>query len=247
MSLKVNKFYSENQIYTATFLGGPISAGILIYQNLKRIGDQRKASGTLLFTLVFTFLLFLGIMHLPDAVVDKIPNIAFTSLYTVIVYVIYNRYMADRFNAELQEADSKASGWKVAGFTFMGLVINLVIIFSIAVAQPPFPGQKMTFGSLKHEVYFDKDQLDPSTVESVAFVLAETQFFGFDYQMAIKLEVEEDLLIVAMDVQKEYWTDGDLLIELESLKEALHAYLKQDVKIEMIHYSLNNLEERQRI
>lgn len=243
----MQKYYTENQIYLATFLGGPVPAGILIYQNLKELGETRQASGTLLVTVVFTFLLFFGIMQIPEAVLDRIPSLAFTAFYTVIVFFVYRRYLADKISDELTEPENRASNWSVAGYTFLGLMINLVIIFAIGVTRPAFPGEKMTFGTLKHEVYYDEEIIDPSTVENVAWVLSETQFFSEDFQMAMKLELKNDLLILAMNVQRKYWSDSELLIELRNLKEELCSYLKREVSIEMIHYNLDGEEERKKI
>lgn len=243
----MKKFYTENQIYVATFLGGPIPAGILVYQNLKKLEEQRLANAVLMGTVVFTFLMFLGIMHIPDHIFERIPSLAITALYTVFVFVLYRRYLADRVNAELTEKEFRASNWSVAGYGFLGLMINLVIIFAIGSTQPAFPGEKMTFGNLEHEVFFHEENTDPSTVENVARVLTEEEIFGEEYRIAVHLEEYENLLVMSMAVNRQFWSDADLMKDYAHLKEQLQSRLGQKVRIDLIHYSLNGEDEKKKI
>jgi hypothetical protein len=243
----MQKYYTENQIYVATFLGGPVPAGILIYQNLKRLGETRQATTALFITGLFTILLFLGILQIPSHVMERIPSLAFTTLYTVVVFFVYRRYLADRINNEITEAGDRASNWSVAGYTLLGLILNLLIILAIGSAQPAFPGEKMTFGTLKHEVYFEEDQIDRFTVENVARVLTETDFFDEEYKKAVKLEIKYEKLVLLMNVQRKYWSDSELYDELRNLKNELSSSLGREVAVELIHYDLNGEEERKKI
>jgi hypothetical protein len=245
--MSTNKFYTENQIYVATFLGGPIPAGILVFQNLKKLEEQRLANAVLMGTVVFTILLFLGIMQIPDHIFERIPSLAFTALYTVFVFVLYRRYLANRVNAELVEKDNRASNWSVAGYGFLGLMINLVIIFAIGSSQPAFPGEKMTFGSLEHEVFYNAENTDPSTVENVARVLAEEEVFDEEGRIAVHLEEYQDLLVLSMAVNRQFWSDADLMSDYANLKEHLQSTLGKKVRIDLIHYTLNGENEIKKI
>ncbi len=242
----MQKYYTENQIYVATFLGGPIPAGILIYQNLKKLGETRQATTALLVTGLFTVLLFLGIMQIPAPVMERIPSLAFTTLYTVVVFFTYRRFLADRVNSEITEPENRASNWSVAGYTLLGLIINVVIIFAIGSAQPAYSGEKMSFGSMKHELYYDEDLIDRVTVEDVAGVLTQTQFFDEQYQKAVKLELKNEQLVLVMNVQRKHWSDSDLLMELTNLKKQLQISLRREVSVELIHYDLNGEQERKK-
>ncbi|MCK5879969.1 MAG: hypothetical protein KAH24_09315 [Holophagae bacterium] len=243
----MQKYYTENQIYVATFLGGPVPAGILIYQNLKKLGETRQATAALLITGLFTFLLFYGILQIPAHVMERIPSLAFTTFYTVIVFFVYRRFLADRVNSEIMEPGNRASNWSVAGYTFLGLIINMVIIFAIGSAQPAYSGEKITFGSLKHELYYDEELIDRSTVEDVTRVLTQTQFFDKEYQKAAKLELSNELLVLVMNIQRKNWSDSDLFMELANLKKELQTSLRREVSIELIHYGLNGEEDRKKI
>ena len=243
----MQKYYTENQIYVATFLGGPVPAGILIYQNLKKLGETRQATAVLLITGLFTFLLFYGIIQRPAHVMERIPSLAWTTFYTVIVFFVYRRFLADRVNSEITEPENRASNWSVAGYTFLGLIINLVIIFAIGSTQPAYSGEKITFGSLKHELYYDEALIDRSTVEEVARVLTQTEFFNEEYQKAVKLELKNEQLVLLMNVQRKNWSDSDLFMELTNLKVELQTSLRQEVSIELIHYELNGEKDRKKI
>ena len=243
----MQKYYTENQIYVATFLGGPVPAGILIYQNLKKLGETRQAIAALLVTGLFTFLLFYGVMQIPAHVMERIPSLAWTTFYTVIVFFVYRRFLADRVNSEITEPGNRSSNWSVAGYSLLGLMINMVIIFAIGSTQPAYSGEKITFGSLKHELYYDEELIDRSIVEDVAGVLTQTQFFNEKYQKAAKLELKNEQLVLLMNVQRKNWSDSDLLMELTNLKKELQTSLRREVSIELIHYDLNGEEDRKKI
>lgn len=233
------KYFTEKQIYAATFFGGPIPPGILIYKNFKSIGDDRKAALTLILTFLFTTLLFYGVMQLPEEISDKLPNILFTTLYTGIVYLIYHSYLADKINDKIVEAENKMSNWKVAGFTIMGLIINLIIIFAFAFSEPAFPGEKIEYGELKHEIYFDQGDLSEIDINIIGQVLTDFEYFNNEFTQAVRVEFLENKYILNLPLQNDYWNDPGLLFELNSLKSTLSAKTGKEFKLLLIHYDLS--------
>lgn len=235
----MKKYYSEKQIYASTFFGGPIPAGILIFKNFKRLGDEQKAFYTLLFTFLFTIMLFYGLMQLPDEIADKLPNILFTSLYTGIVYLIYHRYLADKINVKIVEPENKMSNWNVTGLTIIGLIINLIIIFAIAFSEPAFPGEKIEYGELKHELFFDKGDISESNINIVGRVLTDFEYFSNEAKQAVRIEYMESKYMLNIPIQKDFWEDYGLLLELDNLKSILKIETGKEFKLLLIHYDLS--------
>lgn len=232
------KFYSEKQIYASAFFGGPIPPGILIYKNLKRLGDSRKASLSLFLTFLFSVLVFYGIMQLPDSVINKIPNFAFTAFYTIIVYFLYHKFLSNRINENLISGENKISNWNVAGFTFFGLIINIIIGLGIAFSQPTFPGEKMTFGNLNHEVFYDSEDVTENEVRIIAKELTYFGYFQDEFQQAVRIERHKSLELI-LPIQKEFWEDELVIQDLNNMKSNMEIFLNQKIKIILTHYDFN--------
>ena len=235
----MEKYYTEKQIYASTFFGGPIPPGILIYKNFKRIGDDRKASLTLLLTFLFTFVLFYSLMHLPEEISDKLPNILFTSLYTGIIYIVYNRCFANKFNSRIVGSENKMSNWNVTGLTIVGLLINLIIIFAFAFSEPAFPGEKIEYGELKHELFYDVGDFNEQDITTIGEVLTDFEYFNNKFQQAVRVEKINSKYLLNMPFQNEYWNDPDMLIELNNLKFSLKVKTSKEFKLVLIHYNLS--------
>ncbi|MGM0552085.1 MAG: hypothetical protein ACQESW_13485 [Bacteroidota bacterium] len=235
----MEKYYTEKQIYASTFFGGPIPPGILIYKNLKRIGDDKNASLTLLATFVFTVLLFYGVMQLPEAVLDKLPNILFTSIYTGVVYLIYNQLLADRINDKIVEPENRMSNWNVTGFTVMGVITSLLIIFVFAIYSPAFPGEKMEYGEVKHEIFFDKGEVPEADLDKVGQILTEFEYFNNEVRQAVRIDYVDNAYQLNLPMQKESWANLGLIRALNALKASLNAKVGKEFKLILIHYELS--------
>jgi len=235
----IKKYFTETQIYTATFFGGPVPAGILIYKNLRRIEEDKKASLTLLFTIIGAILLFYGIMHVPDAITDRIPSLLYTAIFSGIVYLVYRPFVADKINAELLTAENKISNWSVAGYTFLGLCINLIIIMAIAFAEPTFPGEKMVFGQMQHELFYDKEFVTEEEAQKTGDVLTDFGYFGDDLQQAVKIESKQGELRLIFPLQKELWNDPEISHDLYMMKDKLKDLLNRDINLVLTHYQVS--------
>ncbi|MBI9058459.1 MAG: hypothetical protein JEZ01_11915 [Labilibaculum sp.] len=235
----MQKYYSEKQIYFATFLGGPIPPGILIYKNFKQIGDDKRASLALIITFIFTSILFYGLMQIPEEISDKIPNLVFSSLYTGIVYLVYHHYLADSINDLLIETENKASNWAVTGFTIFGVLINILIIISFAFSTPLFPGDKMIYGEIEHEIYFDEGTISESNLQEVGRILTDFEYFYNDMQQAVRIESTENDYTLILPIGKENWHNADLLFELDNLKQVQNNDTGELFHLQLIHWDLS--------
>jgi hypothetical protein len=243
----MNKYFTEKQIYTSTLLGGPIPPGILIYKNLKNIGEDKKAMYALLFTIAFTVLLFYGLFQLPEQIIDKLPSVLFPALYTGIVYLIYHKYFAEKVNSEIVDDENRKSNWHVAGLTVIGLILNIAIIFVFAFSEPAFLGEKIEYGELKHEIFFNKGEIDNKELKDVGYLLTEFGYFNNDVRQAVKVEKEGDFYTLSIPIQKEFWSNQQLIAELDDLKYMLSINTEKEFKLILIHYDLSGNTERKEI
>lgn len=230
------KLFTHKQINVSAFLGGPIPPGILFFKNYMRLGKKREAYMALIFTILFTAVLFNYIMNLPDEVLDKIPNIVFTSIYTLITYLYYKKYMYDDVQQAYESGASKASNWPVAGATILGMLVSVGIAMLFAISQPYFPGEmKMINGN---ELYFDESLQDSEPLNTFANQLVKIDFFGEDYDNIARLQEKDDSYIITLNVSDEYWTYEDYMHELATAKHILNFKFGKPVVMKLESVSL---------
>lgn len=130
------KLYSKKAIGIATFLGGPLGAGVLMRQNYLNIGAEDVAKRTLLISIVGTIMLFTIIFTLPDSIIDKIPNSIIPAIYTLIIYFIVERLMGSTLEVHERENGVFYSSWKAAGIGITCGLVLLAGLFSYAHLAP---------------------------------------------------------------------------------------------------------------
>lgn len=123
------KLYSKKAITIATFFGGPLVAGILIRRNYLNLGEERKAINSLLIGIFSTVLLIVGILMIPENIIDYIPNILFPAIYTGIVNLIVKKNQGDNLKSHLENNGEFYSGWKAAGISIFSAIIIVAIAF----------------------------------------------------------------------------------------------------------------------
>lgn len=233
------KFYSEKQIYVSTFLGGPIPPGLLIYRNFKNMGEGRKAITALMLTFVFTILLFFTLFQLPEQIIDKVPSLVINSFYTLIVYLVYHYYFAKTINPKIEDPNNSFSNWRVAGITFAGIVINLILILGMGMMVPDFPGDKVTYGDIGNQIFFDEEDINVEQLDELANVLYDYQYFSTDYKQSVRIEKTADQYRLLMPIGKDFWDSQELIDELKRLKTDLIIIFGTDTSIILEDYTLS--------
>jgi len=243
----MKKLFTEKQMAVAAVVGGPIPPGILFYLNYKRIDKGKEANISIGLTLVFTIALFYTILKLPEDIIDKIPNAVFTSIYGLLVYFAYRKFLSKEIEARFDAGDAKASNWTVAAITILGLAINLIIILGLAFNEPAFDGDKRTFGEVGHEIYFDKNITTVDDVEKLGEALTISGYFGTEYPVAVHLDTWKTRYVVTLQIDKQFWNDVEVLSFFNDLKVNLEVLFLKDVTIQLEHYDLSGKKSEKTI
>lgn len=231
---KIKKLFTEKQLYVGTFLGGPIVAGIMAFKNFRRLGEPKKAELSILYTILFTVVLFILIYKLPQKVYEAIPSYLLPLINAAIIAFCFKKFLGHKHDDFFLNDGVKESNWKVAGITGLGLVIMVLIAVQLAFFQPAFPGEKMIFDS--NEIYYDELKTSNKEVELLADVLFSYGYFGEDMGMAVRLESLPDVHILTIPVDKVYWEDRQIIEELHQLTEYLEIEFEKEVRIQLEHY-----------
>lgn len=120
---------SDKQVYTirtiviSTFFGGLIAGSYMIYKNFKVFGDQRKASTTIVIT-VLVMILLVASTFVP--VLEQVPGIIYSIVITLAVSLLTQKYQTDLILKHIK-ADGKIH---TAGRAVLICVIALLIMAS---------------------------------------------------------------------------------------------------------------------
>jgi len=132
----LTKLYSDKAIGIATFIGGPLAAGILVRQNFKNLGRSDLAKSTLFISIISTILLIVIIFSIPEQIIDKIPNIIIPSIYTGIIYLIVDKYQGQTLKIHKENGGLFYSNWKAAGVGAVSMIVFLLSMFAYVYFMP---------------------------------------------------------------------------------------------------------------
>ena len=231
------KLFTEKQVDISAFLAGPIPPGLLIYHNYKALGKEKQAYITLAATLIFTITFFYILFQLPEEIVDKVPDFVFTAFYGLLVFLFFRNFLADDIEKAIEEGAEKKSNWSVAGFTILGFVINMVIIFGIAIDQPFYEGEVLIIEG--NELYYDADQVTEEDANKLIDHFYTVGFFGPDYGNISRLQFINNSYEITMLIDEQVWNDEELITTLTSLKWLIEADLGKPTKLKLESVSLS--------
>jgi len=231
------KLFTEKQINTSTFLGGPIPSGLLICKNYMALGKARSAYFTILLTLLFTVIFFYGLMQVPEAIMAKIPNLVFTAFYALIAAIVYRFLLHNDVSQAFENGARKSSNWTVAGATVLGMVLNVGIIFLLASSQPYYECDYIDVNG--NELYYEQAQVPLTSVDMLSEQLINLGFFDQDYGNIVKLEKIGDAYQITILVDEKYWSDRDLINDLVSFKLFMQVEFGQQTFLQLEAASLS--------
>lgn len=132
------KLFSQSSIALATYFGGPIAAGYLIKKNFDAYDQKDNGNKAFIIGIVATIVIFVGIYFIPEAVLDKIPNLLIPAIYTGIIYLIVEKIQGKWLKDHKAEGGVFHSGWKATGIGAIFLVILVAFVVGVAYLEGDF-------------------------------------------------------------------------------------------------------------
>lgn len=124
-------FYSQKGIGIATFLGTPLAASVLIKHNYDQLGDKGKGRIAIILGLIVTIAMFVGIFCVSESNLNRIPRQIIPAVYTLMVYLIVERFQGNYLKQFEKEGGRYLSNWRAAA---VGLFCFLLIIGAILLS-----------------------------------------------------------------------------------------------------------------
>jgi hypothetical protein len=141
------KLYSQKAFGIATFLGGPLAAGVLARQNFKTLGNDDYAKLSLIIGVVSTILIFVGLAMVPENSIDKIPNAILPAIYTAIIYFIIEKLQGKQLEEHKKNNGVFYSNWKATGIGAICLaILSAGIVGYVYSENTGFDAQKYDDG-----------------------------------------------------------------------------------------------------
>lgn len=172
------RIYKDRAIWVGTFLGGPLAAGYLIAENFKAFNETDKANKTWIYAIIATIVVFSGVFLIPDNV--KIPNQIIPLIYTAIAYYFVQHFQGQNITTHISSGGQLFSWWRTIAVGIIGLTITIIPIFGFALLSDSVANASTsakTYGIMKHEIAFDKDNITETEVNQLADGLIKTTFF----------------------------------------------------------------------
>lgn len=184
------KVYKDTAVSVGTFLGGPMAAGYLVGENYKTFGERGKRWAAFAIGIAATVLLFSLLFFVPY--LDKIPNMVFPVVYTWITYFIVRLLQGEEINAHIRKGGA-AHGWlRVIIVSILAAALTLAGVVGVAFLAGDFSDKSTatnsdnfttkTYGTIKHEILFEKDNISEIEVNKIAAALTKTGFFDSEKQ-----------------------------------------------------------------
>lgn len=172
-----HKIYKDRAVWLGAFLGGPLAAGYIIAENFKAFNQPDKAKKTWIYTIIATIIIFGGIFSMPDSV--RIPNQIIPLIYTGIAYYLVQHFQGANITAHINAGGQFHSWWRTLSVGLVGLAIILIAVFSIVFLtdNAAETDTTKTYGAMKHEISFDKNNISETEVNKIADGLTKTTFF----------------------------------------------------------------------
>jgi hypothetical protein len=126
------QLFSQRTIGIATFVGGPLAAGILVRKNYINLGKSDHGMFALAIGILSTLLLFGTLFIIPEHIANKIPNAVFPAIYTAIIYLVVEKLQGKELALHKQNNGSFYSGWKAAGIGAICMLILASAVFGYA-------------------------------------------------------------------------------------------------------------------
>ena len=231
----LKKVFTTKMIWSATYLGGPLAAGILMSKNYKVFGKKKEAQISILLGIVFTIIVLVGVFLIPEHIIDKIPMPVIPLFYSLIIVWVAKKLQGKDLTEFLENSGKKASYWSVIGYSLISMVVILipVTVYFFAGTTNHIDGYSKKVDVSKNvTLYYDKN-----TDDKISNKLAQ----------AIKISSfnRSDGVDFFLDNQKDYYkltiivddlsiiTDTFVVSEFNKFENAVNLFLQAEKPVEI--------------
>lgn len=235
------KIYKERAIWMGSFLGGPLVAGYLIAENFKAFDKKTWALKTWIFTILATILIFGCIFYIPN--IDNLPKQSIVFIYTIIAYLIVKKFQGKDIEKHIDFGGHTHKLWRVVIISLLGTIVTIIPIIGYVYLTDTETTK--TYGSLKHEIVYDKNDFTELEIDRLASGFISTNFFDDSFKKTIYIKREDNDYIFSIPIKEGFEKNNEFLQFFVSLKDELQTFSPLNkISIYLVVDDLNNVVYR---
>ena len=123
------KLHKIGSFRIAAFFGGPIAIGIMTFRNYLNLDRGSDAKKWLLYSILTSIVMTIAIIYMPAQIIDYMPFIAWSLLYSFIAGEIYKVLFTDIGQKHLDNKGDFFNGW----YTFVIMIVSYFIEINVNV------------------------------------------------------------------------------------------------------------------
>ena len=240
------KIYKDRAIWTATLFGGPLAGGYLIAENFKVFNEPDKAKKTWIYAIIATVLIFGGIFLIPNP--DKIPEQLIPLIYTAIAYYLVKHFQGTQIDSHIKAGGQVYNWWRAFGIGLLGTIVILLPILGIALLSDTATTvgtANKTYGILKHEIAFDKNNISELEVDKLADGFISTTFFDQSFKKYVYVKKVGVNYEISISVNKTVSTSSDALATITKFRNDMQAlFPRHKIIFKLVVDNLDNVVKR---
>ena len=238
------KVYTSKSIFWASFLGGPLATGILLYENLTFFKKDVQARIILFLSLIVNLLLLAIPLFFRVEFIPSFLFFLFPVVFGINGFVLTEVLIGDSLEKIRKKGMEFHTGKKAIIFGFAGFLQLFVIGYGIHIVKDEFTMNVMYFGDAPHELYY-QDGMSDELVKVFGNSLELLGYFEGDEPRYGELAIMDNSLVLFLPIPNEFWEEESTLVELRSFRLFLEKnVLGKKVQIFMFDYIDHNRFEK---
>ncbi len=209
------KLFSTKHIGFGTYLGGPLAGAYMIGQNFKKLNKTKESKYSIYVGILFTIVLFIAIFLIPENIIDKIPNVLFPAIYTVISYLIARHFFGNLIEKNDNNKNQFHSWWRAAGVGFISFLILIAVLFAF--------------------IYFETSDVQYGNYDKQIIEFQNNEEISLEFYQNLNSKPKELLLEELNEISIPMWKENIKMLE-ELNGQNLPSELSQQNKI-LLSYS----------
>jgi hypothetical protein len=239
----VKKIYSHKQIVIATFLGGPVATGHMLWRNFKIMGEPKRGAFWFFMSIAFTVLV-LGLFYIIPDVEKKVPKHFVPIAYTIIAHFIILKVQSKKIDEYLHNRGELFGWWRTLVVMLLAAIITVGPLFAAEYFYEETTEIKSAakhYGNLNHEIGYEPENISAAEVDHVAAVLDSVGFFGNEMREYIYLKKNSSGYELFIPLIR-----GESISDQESFFRPLHKNMQEffpenKIMINLVDGSIENI------
>ena len=235
--------FSKRAVIFASYLGGPLAAGLALRYNYRQMGKYEEGKLALFAGALLTLALIGLAVFLPSE--TKIPLKYFGFLIVFATWYFIYKLQGAQLREHFKNGAKKAPWYRIFGYGSISIVFTVGLWAVIASVIPAMEGNVVKVGKLKNELYYS-NTMSKQEAEKVGEVFVKEGFFDTVKGVYAKVEKDDSGYKLLIPIDSRYWDDNELLGDLKFMESYLnYHYYEGRMKIIIFNEDSGQIKKKE--